>query len=53
MNRIEKYKQKRLEIYKANKKHEERLKKGCLIDRLLENIKSKGKHRKECKITES
>ena len=47
MTRIEKYKERRKKIYQANKKHDERLKKGCLIDRWLENIKPKGKHRKD------
>ena len=44
MNRIEKYKEKRKQIYEINRKHEESVKKGNRLSILLDSLKPKGKH---------
>ena len=44
MNRIEKYKEKRKQIYEENRKHEEKLKKGNKLSIWLDSLKPKGKH---------
>lgn len=44
MNRIEKYKEKRKQIYEENRKYEEYLKKGNKLSILLDSLKPKGKH---------
>ena len=45
--RIEKYKEKRKQIYEENRRHKEYLKKGNKLSIMLDNLKPKGKHAKK------
>lgn len=46
MNRIEKYREKRKQIYEENRKHEESVRKGNRLSIWFDSIKPKGKHAK-------